>query len=125
MPRSSASVLVIEDDADLRELYLARLRQAGYRVRGAASGSAGIAAAAADPPALVILDLLLPDMDGWDVARALRADPATAQVPVLIASIVDQQRQVQISGYLVKPFGAGRLRSAVAEILRGQAGAPA
>ena len=118
MSSSSRSVLVIEDDRDLRELYVARLQGLGYSVRTAGTGGAGLDAALADPPELVILDLVLPDMDGWEVARRLRANANTAAVPVLVASILedDEDEEVEISGYLVKPFGARELRTIVTRI---------
>jgi CheY-like chemotaxis protein len=120
MPDPAGSVLVIEDDADIRMLLGSRLERLGYSVRAVDSGEAGVAAAIAEPPELVILDILLPGIDGWEVARRLRAHPRTAMVPLVIASIVEPQAEdhlVQASGYLVKPFNAQQVESVVTRVV--------
>jgi CheY-like chemotaxis protein len=77
-------VLLIEDDPDIAELYRTKLESDGYRVAHAADGRAGLEMANAAPPDLIFLDLRLPDVDGIQVLRDLRADPRTEPVPVVI-----------------------------------------
>jgi CheY-like chemotaxis protein len=77
-------VLLVEDNADLRLLYADAMRDSGLIVQEAATVAEALTAlAAAHPPGLVVLDRRLPDGDGWDVARALKADEATSQVPIV------------------------------------------
>ncbi|MDQ2805499.1 MAG: response regulator [Chloroflexota bacterium] len=105
-------VLVIEDNADLAAIVRGMLEGAGYRVAVAADGTAGLAAAGRLRPAAILLDLLLPQAGGWDVLQRLKADPTTADVPVVVVSILEQQRLgllLGATGYLVKPLDRDRL----------------
>ena len=110
-----ARVLVADDNADMRE-YLARLlRTAGYQVTTVTDGQAALDAARADPPDLVISDVMMPCLDGLGLVAALRADARTAAVPVLLLSARAGQ-EASIEGlragaddYLVKPFSAAEL----------------
>jgi CheY-like chemotaxis protein len=105
MPR----VLLVEDDKFLRRACEASLRQRGFDVASATEGDAGLALARTKPyPDIILLDLLMPKLPGIEVLRALRADPETAGIPVLILSNSsreeDKQQAVQLgaSGYYVK-----------------------
>ena len=80
-------VLVIEDDADVRDLLSGRLRTAGYPVVGVGTGEEGVAHASQQTPSLVILDLLLPGIDGWEALRQIRASAPGIQVPVVVSVI--------------------------------------
>ncbi len=101
-----AVVLVVEDDprsADLLRLYL---EGAGFAVRVAADGEEGVRLARSLRPAAVLLDVLLPRLDGWDVLAHLKADPSTAALPVVIVSMLDERGKAFALGaaeYLVKP----------------------
>ena len=89
--RAGAGVLVIEDDPSAVRLLRAYLEADGYVVRLAGDGATGIAAARADPPAAIILDILLPGVDGWEILRELKADPKLRDVPVIIVTVVDER----------------------------------
>jgi CheY-like chemotaxis protein len=114
-------VLVVEDDGDIRDLLLSHLARLGYEVRGVPTGEAALQVAAAERPSLVVLDILLPGIDGWEVARRLRVEPGLAGVPVVIASILDPppagDAPVEPAGYLVKPFRAAQLGELTARLL--------
>jgi CheY-like chemotaxis protein len=111
------AVLVIEDEDDLRDLIAEVLRAAGYRVEESASGEEGLARARADLPSLVILDILLPGMDGWQVLDTLRTDEQTADVPILILSVLDPDvDRYRVDGYIVKPFTAAQVEQKVREL---------
>jgi signal transduction histidine kinase/DNA-binding response OmpR family regulator len=93
VPQGSAGrdVLVIEDDPSAVRLLRTYLESDGYGIRFAQDGPSGIAAARADPPAAIILDILLPGTDGWEVLRELKADPQLRDVPVIIVTVVDER----------------------------------
>ena len=102
-------ILVIEDDADIRGLLRHRLARWPYEIAEATSGEAALEMARAQRPALVVLDILLPGIDGWEVLRLLRSDPDLADVPVVVVSIVDdpgENNRPAVQGYLPKPFDA-------------------
>jgi CheY-like chemotaxis protein/anti-sigma regulatory factor (Ser/Thr protein kinase) len=84
-------VLVIEDDPSTVRLLRTYLESDGYRVRFAQDGLSGIEAARAHPPAAIVLDILLPGTDGWEVLRELKADPQLRDVPVIIVTVVDER----------------------------------
>lgn len=112
-------VLVIDDDAELNELIGAYSSIAGFRYQGALNGQAALERARAQPFSLIVLDLMLPDMHGFEVCRRLKADPATASVPVIFLSALDsaeaRQEGQRCGGatYLTKPFSPERLIGAL------------
>ena len=103
-------VLLIEDNAQNRYLATFLLERQGYRVRSEADGARGIAAARAHPPALILLDIQLPTMDGYTVARALRADASLRDIPIVAvtshAMQGDRERALAAgcTGYIEKPI---------------------
>jgi signal transduction histidine kinase/DNA-binding response OmpR family regulator/CHASE3 domain sensor protein len=108
----SPLVLVVEDDARARELLHDYLVQAGYRVAGVAHGTGAVEQARALRPAAITLDVLLPGCDGWEVLHALKADPATRDIPVVMVSIVDNEHlgyALGAAAYLVKPVAQADL----------------
>jgi CheY-like chemotaxis protein len=111
-------VLVIEDDADIRRLIVSKLRRLGCRVRQAATGEAGVTELT-QVPDLLVLDVLLPGIDGWEVLRRLRADAATAQLPVLVLSIERPEDAIDLppGEFLAKPFSARSFEAAVHRLL--------
>jgi anti-anti-sigma factor len=111
-------VLIADDNADMRE-YLQRLLRTRYNVQVVRDGLAALHAATARPPELIVSDVMMPGMDGLELLAALRADPRTARVPVLLLSARAGQ-EAAIEGlaagaddYLVKPFSAGELLARV------------
>ena len=117
-----ARILVIEDSPVLHRFIEISLRGRDISVDSAEKGEAGIAAAMADPPDLIMLDLGLPDIDGWDVLDALRGDPATAHVPVLVTtgwegSEISVRAHSRGAEVLPKPYTASDLRTSVLAML--------
>jgi CheY-like chemotaxis protein len=90
----AARILLVEDDRFLRRAAEAMLRKQGFDVRVAADGEEGLAAARGAVPDLVLLDLIMPKMQGFTVLEALKADPATAGVPVIIMSNLGQDSDI-------------------------------
>ncbi len=112
-------VLIVEDDPDIRRLLVLRLKRAGADVYGASTGEEGLTATAARVPALVLLDLHLPGIDGWEVITRLAAADRTARTPILIVSIEDAPRSESpsVRGWLVKPFQGRDIDDAIRRIL--------
>src|SRR5262245_60929782 len=118
------TLLVIEDDPDIVEVVRYNLEREGFRVLVASAGDAGLAEARRAPPDLVVLDLMLPGLDGLAVCRALRADPATAALPVLMLTAKGEETDVVVGlemgadDYLTKPFSPRELVARVRALLR-------
>ena len=112
-------VLVVEDDRDIQDLVVALLTREGHDVRAEDEGIAGLAAALSRSPDLVILDWMMPGMNGIDVCRAIRADPRTAHIPVLMLTSKAQEADIDqaftggANDYMVKPFRGRELVSRV------------
>jgi signal transduction histidine kinase/DNA-binding response OmpR family regulator len=110
-------ILVIEDDPSAVRLLREFLEGAGWRVRAASDGETGLATARERAPDAVVLDVLLPGIDGWDVLRTLKGDPRTRDVPVLMLTVVDE-REVGLAlgaaDYLVKPVDRAALLARLA-----------
>jgi signal transduction histidine kinase/CheY-like chemotaxis protein len=99
-------VLIADDDVRSAELLAAYLDDSPVEVRRCQDGEEALEAARREPPAALLLDIRLPTLDGWDVLRAVKEDPATAHVPVVLVTVVDEPRRglaMGASGYLVKP----------------------
>ena len=86
-------VLVIDDDPIVRDLMKNHLENDGFEVLLAEGGKEGIHLARTEKPSVITLDILMPEMDGWSVLRTLKADPETENIPVVMASILDEQKQ--------------------------------
>jgi signal transduction histidine kinase/DNA-binding response OmpR family regulator/serine phosphatase RsbU (regulator of sigma subunit) len=115
-------LLVVDDNADMRN-YVTDLLKADYTVRTAADGVSGLAAALEDPPDLILTDVTMPNMDGFALLSALRADPRTMHIPVVMLSArageegVIEGLEAGADDYLVKPFTARELTARVASNL--------
>jgi two-component system phosphate regulon response regulator PhoB len=118
------TVLVIDDEPDLIELVRYNLEKEGFEVLGASDGETGLAKAAQHKPDLVMVDLMLPGIDGLEVCRALRGDERTARIPVIMltAKSSESDRVVGLElgadDYVIKPFSPRELGARVKAILR-------
>jgi len=118
-------VLVIDDDAQLRAFVAACLESEGYEVRGATGGMNGLTLADAEPPDVVLLDLQMPGMDGYEVCRILRQGPKTRQIPVVMLTASDDphlNREAYAAGAqacVLKPFRKEALIAAISAVLTG------
>jgi signal transduction histidine kinase/DNA-binding response OmpR family regulator len=105
-------VLVIDDDLDARDLLVRGLAKDGFEIHVASSGEEGIRMAAELSPDVISLDVLMPGMDGWTVLRSLKSNPDTANIPVIMVSMLDNKDMgyaLGASDYLLKPFDRERL----------------
>jgi diguanylate cyclase (GGDEF)-like protein len=120
----SQRVLAIDDDAEVLDFVRSSLEDEGFEVLGAADGASGIEAAVKFTPDIVLLDLTMPDMDGFAVLESLRQNPATSQVPVVLitvaASVEDLVRGLDAGAddYVTKPFAIEELIARVGSVLR-------
>ena len=109
---SAATVLVIDDDPTVHDLMRRSLEKDGFRVETAADGRRGLELARQLKPAVITLDVMMPHMDGWSVLSALKSDPATANIPVIMLSIVDDKQMgfaLGAADYFTKPIDFQRL----------------
>jgi GAF domain-containing protein/CheY-like chemotaxis protein len=109
-------VLVIDDDLTARELIAEHLKAEGFSAMTAAGGLEGLKLAKELRPIAITLDVMMPDLDGWSVLAALRQDAELAEIPVIMVSILDEQRRAAslgAAGYLTKPIERERLRRLV------------
>jgi DNA-binding response OmpR family regulator len=117
-------VLIIEDDPDQRRLLERILGGEGWRVATAPDGEAGLAAARAQQPSVILLDVMMPRLNGFQTCRLLKADQETARIPVIIATAKDQPadefwaREVGADAYLSKPLDLRSLTDLVERLAR-------
>lgn len=125
-PRGHAeTILVAEDDPDLLEVLRLTLEDAGYRVEPAVSGTQAVILARAAPPDLLLLDVMMPGMDGFAVCTALQQSRETRRVPVIfltaLSSTADKVRGLTCAGardYIAKPFDSAELLARIHVVLR-------
>ncbi len=127
MEQISKRVIYFEDDKDMVELVRIILGREGYQVDGIAEGQAGIKAVQQNSPDVILLDLMLPDMDGWEIFRQLKHDELTADIPVIVitakAQSIDKVLGLEIAkvdDYISKPFRPNELVDRVEEVLAGK-----
>ena len=118
-------VVCIEDEPEMIELVKLILSKKGVEVFGASGGLAGLQAIERLRPDLVLLDLMMPDMDGWEVYQQMKADPEMRHIPVIIitakAQSIDKVLGLHIAkvdDYITKPFGPGQLADSVERVLQ-------
>jgi two-component system, cell cycle response regulator DivK len=117
------TILLVEDNEMNRDMLSRRLERAGYRVILAVDGPRGIAAARTEAPDLVLMDMSLPEIDGWEATRHLKQDPATSGIPVIAltahAMVSDREKALQAGcdDYDTKPVDFARLLQKMTSIL--------
>lgn len=124
VPMQKATVLIIEDEEDIQELIVHGLAKAGFTLQTASNGREGFVLAVDYHPDLIVLDWMMPEMNGIETLRRLRRDPRTAHIPVIMLSAkaeVDNKSEGLDAGaddYLAKPFSPKELVSRVNAVLR-------
>jgi CheY-like chemotaxis protein len=122
-PIDPMKLLLVEDDPDVQLVARAALKRAGFTVNVAGSGAAALEAIRDDPPAVILLDWMMPDMEGPEVCQRIKDDPVTRHIPVIFMTARSQQSEVArglavgASGYIVKPFDALQLGQQVRDLL--------
>ena len=116
-------ILIIEDHADMRELLTWQVELMGFAALAARQGSEGLQKAQSENPDLIILDIMMPGMDGWQAARELKANLATKDIPILAATALFRDPDLKTcmdsgcNGYIVKPFTFQELQGKVKELI--------
>jgi DNA-binding response OmpR family regulator len=129
--RAMARILIVEDDPDILELISLYLRKAGHSVDVLSDGSATLARVRAHPADLIVLDLMLPGMGGLEICHALRGDPATARLPIIMLTARSDESdrvaglELGADDYVTKPFSPKELVARVGALLRRAASPPA
>ena len=116
-------ILCIEDEAEMIDLTRLVLEREGFEVLGAVGGSQGLELIKTEKPDLVLLDLMMPDIDGWEVYRRMKADDNLADIPVIVvtakAQSIDKVLGLQVAkvdDYITKPFGPKELLTSINRI---------
>ena len=115
-----AKILVVDDEALLRSVLKDALEEAGYTVVLAENGHVAITLARTDPPDCILMDIMMPDLDGYDACTVIKADPTIAAIPVYLISatqdlrVVDRAEHVGAAGILPKPVPMEELLQTVA-----------
>ena len=116
-------VLIVDDDAFIARLVQMKVEQLGYDVETACDGEEGLRKALAHQPDLILLDLMMPRMNGLEVCRRLRAEPAGRDIPIVMLTAKAQERDIEAgfaagaNDYLVKPFSPRELQARMRAIL--------
>jgi len=118
-------VLVVDDEPHIADLAKVKLSNGGFDVRTANSGPEALEAVASDPPDVIVLDVMMPGMDGWEVARRLKEDPETRDIAILMLTALGVHEEsmpqaVHIDEYYTKPFEGGRLLKLVRKLAEGR-----
>jgi len=118
------TILCVEDEPEMIDLIRIILERKGYSVIGAIGGEAGLEALAKGSPDLILLDLMMPDVDGWEVFRQVRADARLQKTPVIVVTAKAQSIDkvlglhiAKVNDYITKPFGPQDLIAAVERVL--------
>jgi two-component system response regulator VicR len=121
------NILCVEDEPEMIDLIRLILSRKGFNVRGAAGGVEGIRLIRENPPDLVLLDLMMPDMDGWEVYQQMKADNALRDIPVIVVTAKAQNIDkvlglhiAKVDDYIAKPFSPQELMDSVEKVLSQQ-----
>jgi CheY-like chemotaxis protein len=123
MDPSAQRVLVVDDDSSIRRLLVALLRHQGYQTLEARNGVEALAEMRAGSPDLVVMDLVMPEMSGWDVLRERAGDASLLRIPIIVVSANNTQLMragvlaKHVSGWIAKPFDLDRVLTTVANCL--------
>lgn len=121
---ANEKIVVVEDENDIQEVIRYNLEREGYKVHTARDGAAGLQLVRDEGPALVILDLMMPVLDGIEVCRRLKSDPVTAPIPVMMVTAKTEESDIVLGlgigadDYITKPFSTKELIARVKAVLR-------
>ena len=117
-------ILIIDDDVDTLRLVGLMLQRQGYEIIAASNGSQGLTKALEERPDLILLDVMMPDMDGWDVYQQMKADESTRDIPVIVVTAKAQSIDkvlglhiAKVDDYISKPFSPSELVDSVEKVL--------
>ena len=118
-------ILCVEDEPEMIDLMRLILGRRGFEVKGAAGGIEGLDMIRQEPPDLILLDLMMPDMDGWEVYQQIKADEKTKNIPVIVVTAKAQSIDkvlglhiAKVDDYITKPFSPQDLMNSVDKVLK-------
>jgi len=124
--QNPTKVIYIEDDLEMIDLVVMILQRRGFSVQGAHGGRQGLEMVLADPPDLILLDLMMPDIEGWDVYQQIKANEATCNIPVIVitarAQPIDRVLGIHVARvqeYICKPFRPQELLDSIDRVMSG------
>jgi DNA-binding response OmpR family regulator len=123
MPKPSHKILVVDDDPEIVTMLTLRLGRRGYEVKTASDGHKAVEIARRERPDLILLDVMMPGKSGWEVARALKADPVTEGIKIVMVTAIGESMNEMTSplygadAHIDKPFEFERLESIVSTLL--------
>lgn len=127
MNETTKHILCIEDEPEMIDLIRLILGRRGFEVIGAAGGKEGLEKVRANPPDLILLDLMMPDMDGWEVYQQIKADEKTKEIPVIVVTAKAQSIDkvlglhiAKVDDYIAKPFSPQDLLNSVDKVFSEQ-----
>jgi two-component system response regulator VicR len=122
--KSKKTILCIEDEQEMIDLIRLILSRRGFEIHGANGGKEGLEAIRAEHPDLVLLDLMMPEMDGWEVYQQMKADETTKDIPVIVVTAKAQSIDkvlglhiAKVDDYIAKPFSPQELLASVDNVL--------
>jgi len=125
MNNNLKSILCVEDEPEMIDLIRLILGRRGFEVKGATGGIEGLRMIKEDPPDLVLLDLMMPDMDGWEVYQQIKADELTKGIPVIVVTAKAQSIDkvlglhiAKVDDYIAKPFSPQDLLNSIEKVLQ-------
>lgn len=120
----TAEILCIDDEIGVVELVELIMQREGITVQGAGSGTEGLALMREIQPKVILLDIMMPDMDGWEVFKTMKADTTLKDIPVIILTARDSsfeeivaRERAGVDDYITKPFTPSRLRESIKKVL--------
>ena len=120
-------IAIIEDDQAISQMYRIKFQAEGYEVETAENGKIGLELCEKMNPDIVLLDLMMPEMDGWEVYNSLRSDPETRSIPVIVVTArartqeqLNALRVAKVEDYIIKPFGPAQLLESIERVLQRQ-----
>lgn len=123
MESKKRKILVVEDHPDMRELLIRQMQLMGFLVILARHGAEGVEKALREKPHLILMDIMMPGMDGWEATRRLRSNPETQDIPILAATALFRESELRAcleagcNDYIVKPFSFQELEEKVKELI--------
>jgi two-component system, cell cycle response regulator DivK len=122
-----SKVLLVEDNPDIRSLLLVQIKWMGFTPITASTGKEALEIATSEKPDLILMDFLMPGMDGWEATRMLRSNPETKDIPILATTALSRPADLKscidagCNDYIVKPFSVLDLQKKISELLVGAA----
>ena len=126
-----ATIMIIEDDEELNEILQYNLTRAGYKTAQVWDGRVAMTELQSHPPDLVLLDVMLPGADGWEVCKFMNGDPRLRSIPIIVFTAksaredFDQARQFNLAGFFTKPYATADVLRHVQKVLLKQSPRPA